>query len=531
MKASKAFQKQKPKLSIILPFSRKTETPKLWRELLEDFTNISTIHAVDRIFQRASKPIERFLWSWGLISAIAIFSYVSWHIVYINTYHPLKTVISDLQCPVFKIPFPEITLCNKNRLNWERYPEAKEKFLLPTHRTPQHEQVFMEVLNAYDTLQFVKFDNFKNLSTLYPPILLWDLNYINFTLVVELMAWRCHEILSECSWANRSYDCCEIFSARKSQQGLCLAFNSIETKEGMEKMKTDEFYPWRSLGMGPLNSLKVKIFLRENSHSPLSWDTKGVMLMVVEPGVWSYLPHEIPTSTRTTVGISAYLHFFDNNTRIFSQSMRQCVFEDELQSLFYKSLKGHQYMFENCQSECQQEYLVRLCNCTLDILYPRDDEYRPCRLVDLPCLYQHNDVLLNIEQVGEQEYVAYHESGMSCPCFFNCESLSFFPDVHSDNLPNVPLDQNETEILMEVYFLWDYIKVYRTTAIYTLVDLMASFGGLAGLCMGCSLVGITEILFFFLCDIPKRTVNCSELSQRLNNKRKLTKTKPVIMIP
>ncbi|XP_058986548.1 pickpocket protein 19-like [Musca domestica] len=244
--------------------------------------------------------------------------------------------------------------------------------------------------------------------------------------------------------------------------------------------------------------------------------------MFVEPGVWSYLPHEVPTSTRTTASISAYLHFYDNTTRIFPQSVRQCVFEvrDELQSLYYKSLKYHPYMFENCQSECQQEYLAKLCNCTMDILYPIDENYRPCRLLDLPCLYKHNDILLNMESFGEQQYVTFNKEGINCPCYFNCKSLNYFPDVHSDNLPDVPADQNETELLLEVYFLSNTFKVYRTTAVYTFVDLMASFGGLAGLCIGCSLVGITEILFFFMCDIPKRTVSCSQLSRRVNNKRR-----------
>ncbi|XP_061397178.1 pickpocket protein 19-like [Musca vetustissima] len=471
------------------------------------------------------------LWSLGLIAAIIIFTFVTMKILYIHTHKPLKTVISDLQRPVFKIPFPEVTLCNKNRLNWQRYAAVKEKFLRRRHHTPQHERVFMEVLNAYDTLQFGKFDNFKNLSDLYPPILLRELNYINFSHIVEVMAWRCHEILSECSWSNRTYNCCDIFSPRNSLMGLCLAFNSVESKEGMLRQSMDKYYPLSSLGSGPKNSLKLKINLREKLHSPLAWDTKGVMLMAVEPGVWSYITHEIPTSTRTTIGLSANLQVFDNTTRLFSQTVRECVFEDELKSLFYKSLINRPYMYENCQAECQQEYMTELCNCTMDLMYPPNDVYKPCRLRDLPCLYKNNRVLVNIEQVGARQYVVFNQKGINCPCYYNCKSLSYSLDVHADNLPNVSSNQSETEILLEVYFLGDSIMVYRTTAVYTLEDLMASFGGLAGLCMGCSLVGITEILFFFFFDIPKRTVNMSELSRRLKNKRKLIKTEPVIIIP
>nr|XP_013097524.1 unnamed protein product [Stomoxys calcitrans] len=438
----------------------------------------------------------------GFVTACLVFADVTREIGFINKHYPLKTVIADLHYPVFKIPFPEIIICNKNRLNWQRYNEAKQKFLQQRHWTPKHEQLFIDTLNAYDTLSFGKFDNFGNISNLYPPILLNELNYLNFSVVVKFMAWQCQEIFSECFWLNRPYDCCDIFSLRKSSKGFCLAFNSMETEEGKRRGKNDPYYPWRSWGRGSRHGLKLRIFPRIHQHSPGSVETKGIMMMLVEPYVWSYIGNEIGVNTRAM---------------------------DELESMFYKSLINHRYMFENCQAECQQEYLLKFCNCTVDIFFP-PDKYRACRLSDLPCLYKHNDFLQVFEQLGEHEYVTQHVKGMACPCFYNCKSLSYFTDIRQENLGNkAELEANETEIRLEVYFLWETIKLYETTAVYTLIDLMASLGGLASLCIGCSLVGVMELLYFLFLNVPKRIVLCSIAARRVKSiPKKMVKTKKVL---
>ncbi|XP_075153770.1 pickpocket protein 19-like [Haematobia irritans] len=489
-----------------------------WAELkagiIEDILHITTVHGLNRIFQKTSKRIQRLLFSLGFITACLIFIDITWVIAYIYSNHPLKTVIEDLHYPVFKIPFPEVIICNKNRLNWQRYNEAKERFLQKQHQTQQHEDLFKAILNAYNTFSFGKFDNFENISDLYPPILLKDLDYMDFSLIAEFMAWRCNEILTDCYWQNQSYDCCDIFAARKSTLGHCLAFNSIETDVGMKREKSDPYYPWRALGQGPLNGLRLRIYPNVELDAALTPTTKGIKVMLVEPYVWSYIGRDIASNTRAMISITARLHYFDATTRMFPSNVRKCVFVDELESLFYKSLKNRPYMFENCQSQCQQEYLMKFCNCTIDMFFPPDN-YRACRLRDLPCLYQHNDFLQVFEQVGEHEYVAQHKSGMDCPCFYNCRSLEYFPDVKTDTLSySDEITSNNTEILLEVYFMWDTIMKYETTAVYTIIDLMASLGGLASLCIGCSLLGVTELLFFFFVHLPKRLIVCSIAARR-----------------
>lgn len=172
-----------------------------------------------------------------------------------------------------------MTICNLNRLNWQRYEEAKDKFMRAEHRDAPHEEVFQETLNAYDTLRFTRFDMLRNLYELFPQKLLYDLNYVNFTQVVEFMAWRCDELFSHCSWQNNTYDCCEIFTPRRSQKGACLAFNSIESEKGARMEREDPYYPRRSMGIGPSSGLKVVMDIHEAWHSPTSIQVKkGIMV-------------------------------------------------------------------------------------------------------------------------------------------------------------------------------------------------------------------------------------------------------------
>ncbi|XP_073821642.1 pickpocket protein 19-like [Musca autumnalis] len=291
---------------------------KLVEDICNDLLRISTVHGVADIFSKSTKLLQRIFLITGWIISIIFFSIIAWNIIYICRYKPFETVIAELHYPIYKIPFADVTICNLNRLNWQRYEEAKVEFIQPQHQTPEYEQVFVETLNAYDNLRFNRLDMLRNLYELFPQKLLYDLNYINFTQAVEFMAWKCDEIFSDCSWHNVSYDCCEIFTPRRSQKGMCLAFNTIEGELGARRAQEDPYYPRRSAGIGPSTGLRVAIHIHEAWHSPTTTQLKkGIMVMFVEPHVWGYVHREIPTNTRAWVSLTAQMHIHHNNTRIF----------------------------------------------------------------------------------------------------------------------------------------------------------------------------------------------------------------------
>ena len=51
--------------------------------------------------------------------------------------------------------------------------------------------------------------------------------------------------------------------------------------------------------------------------------------------------------------------------------------------------------------------------------------------------------------------------------------------------------------LLHVYFKDKAVVQYNQDVIYTIEDLIAAFGGLAGLCTGLSLLSVAEFVYFF----------------------------------
>lgn len=205
--------------------------------------------------------------------------YASSSVAYNYQAKPLVTVISAVHYPIFHIPFPEVTICSQNRFNWQRFEMAQRMFMKPRHQIiPKYREIFMEAVMAFDNLSYTKFDIFKNLTTV-PPAMLNELSYINFEAVAEFMAWKCHEIFSNCRWLDDEYSCCDIFYMRNTQLGSCLAFNTIESTDGLSKQRFDPLWPWRTKEPGVFNGLSVRIHLRERDHSPLQNNRKGVMVM------------------------------------------------------------------------------------------------------------------------------------------------------------------------------------------------------------------------------------------------------------
>lgn len=64
------------------------------------------------------------------------------------------------------------------------------------------------------------------------------------------------------------------------------------------------------------------------------------------------------------------------------------------------------------------------------------------------------------------------ELGMVCECFLNCLSLAYLIDIRSFDLPDIKQKPNDSFMDIDFYFTRDSIVVFRTTVIYTWVDLL-----------------------------------------------------------
>ncbi|KAH8300647.1 hypothetical protein KR018_000928, partial [Drosophila ironensis] len=462
--------------------SLKSENSRKWMELLEGYITRSHIHGLYLLFLPTMRRRMRILWTLALIFAFYVLIYVSYLLGHRYHNKQFQTIVANSHASIRHIAFPVIIICNRNRLNWSRLPEIKKRYHIP----PEREELFERILTGYDSLSFTKFNVFSSLKGEH----LEDLNYLNFTDIVAEMAWRCDEMFSECIWQRAHRDCCALFRPRRLTLGYCLAFNELEQRRGTET--------------GISTGLLVQLMLREEDHAPRNPQPKGFLLSVVESSVWFGFPIDVWPHTRTNVAVTAVYHYFDDSTLSLPSSYRRCVTDYEEDSEHFQTLEGQKYMLENCQAECQQRYLLRYCNCTLDLFYPPSG-YRACRATDLPCLAEHNHLLQNFEQSEEHPYVHREESGLVCDCLNNCKSLTLLTDLRKSILkPWWWRNYTRSEgMWLNVYFKKPSMLVYKTNLIYTWVDLIVSFGGICQLCLGCSIISIIEFIYFAAFKVPQ----------------------------
>ncbi|KAH8418524.1 hypothetical protein KR009_011311, partial [Drosophila setifemur] len=453
-----------------------------WMELLDCYISRSHIHGLYLLFLPTMRRRMRIMWSLALICAFSVLIYVSYLLA--ERYHnkQFQTIVAHSHASIHSIAFPVVIICNKNRLNWSRLPEIKQRYNISSVQ----ETLFERVLTAYDGLSFHQFNVFDSLQG--EP--LENLNHLNFTEIVTEMSWRCDEVLGDCVWQTARRSCCKLFRHRRLTLGNCLAFNELEQRRGTQT--------------GINTGLLLRLLLREDQHAPGNTATKGFVLNVVQASVWFGFPIDVVPHTRTNVAVTAVYHYFDESTLGLPSNWRRCVMDYEQESEHFQTLEGQKYMMENCQAECQQRYLLRYCNCTLDLFYPPSG-YPSCRVTDLPCLAAHNHQLLNFEQPGEHPYVHRTESGLLCECLHNCKSLTLVTDMRkSAQQPWLQPNSSRIEgMWLNVYFKKPSMLVYKTNLIYTWVDLIVSFGGICQLCLGCSIISLLEVIHFAIVTVPK----------------------------
>ncbi|XP_036322404.1 pickpocket protein 19-like [Rhagoletis pomonella] len=465
-------------------------------ELSTRFGQSSTIHGVNRLFNPKAGKCERCIWL--LTIMVALFGSISICILISARYTEgkLETVIDATRKPVYEIPFPVVTICNNNALNWQRFEAAKQRFLKP-NETPKNQDIFELIVANYDNLKFGTFQNFGKLRNLSVE----PMNYVNFSQVIEFMTWHCEELLSQCFWKHFAVNCCDIFYLRRSKNGLCWAFNTLETEAGRERQKLDPLWPWHSGDAGPESGLTVRVLINEEKHYPKSINEKGVQVMITEQNVWHFEPLSIPANTYTNLEIDPAIYSHDSNTRRLGPILRKCWFNDEIYSENFRTLQGYVYMIENCESECHQQYLVKYCNCTMDLLFP-PGPYPICKATDLLCLAQNNDRFAYSQKGDERLYVHNHQEYMICNCLLNCYSLNYAAVARPLLVPALRRS-NKSFIELDVHYRLDIMMVYRTGLVFDWVDLMAAFGGIVGLFLGCSLISTMELAYFLLMDLPK----------------------------
>ncbi|XP_054274643.1 sodium channel protein Nach-like [Macrosteles quadrilineatus] len=446
------------------PLRQKTEEPwgllkTSWKYQTGEFFNKSTLHGVRYIAEKDRPFCERFMWfvltSVGTITTLIIIVSL-WEKFQTN---PTITGL-DTDFHNWEVPFPTVTLCpddptNETLINnfiqstWGNVStqEISEKYF-DFIRTMSH-------LTIADLDTIVKFTN--NTSA-------YDLPVTSFEEVLYQVVNDCPDVIFDCEWKAEAYNCCQGFQYILTEVGFCYIFNSrfsrgntdtlriVEAKDFKPQMIHETDSKWSMvLNMPNVEENNIRVFIHSADEVPT--------LDMVPQHVWKRTIHSVFFSVKHTYTME--------DVRQLSIKQRHCVFPQEI-----KLLTGGNYTYGGCMMECRMKKAFALCKC-LPYFYPELAKFPRCDLKGLGCLAKHSDELTQ----------------MSCSCELGCMNTVYEVDKLDDVTPE--------EKNLEIGFVsWPMVR-YKREVLFGWVDLLVSFGGIAGLFLGFSLLSGVEIVYYF----------------------------------
>ncbi|KAL5285360.1 hypothetical protein ACFFRR_007216 [Megaselia abdita] len=415
-----------------------------------------------------------------------------------------QTVVQRTDLHVSSIDFPAVTICPL-KITASNLTEEAVKYFLSGNATEKEVQTMLEILEKIHS--FMNQLHFQNINTSFylenaeeQDFFDRRLESIKFRDFMKFLSTTCEEVFKECAWRRIKQNCCEILKPQNVYGNLCFSFNSMLVDD-------PPLRPWRVPDSGKWSALRVIM----NRH--IATMKKGE-----KEAIFIHEPMDIPISNliqmeghRTTVTIDP-LHFAtDSDVISLPPQYRRCFFRDEKRPL--GMTRSH------CIQLCRQKYILEQCNCSVDFDFPNGDE-GTCNLSHFKCLYEHRyalgssgNILIPLTSSDDETTEA---EIYDCQCYQNCNYVQYKTTVHVAT--DIEKNENRT-IELHVHFNQDTLFSYRTSFIFKFLDLLVSYGGVAGLFLGFSFVGAVEILQQF-CLIRKEKIKKKISFRRLQGKKK-----------
>ncbi|KAJ8920125.1 hypothetical protein NQ315_011782 [Exocentrus adspersus] len=427
------------------------------------FFENSTLHGVRYIPEDGRPFYERFMW----FVCVAISTVATTVIIY-NLWEKFQTnpTITGLDTDFhnWDVPFPAITVCMESPTTVEKIHSYIFEHL-ERNATDQKEIEFFKHLTQ---LSYGSWKNFvSNYSSLLNSTDFQRVASYRIKDVVFNLANTCEEVFEQCYWKLAPYNCCDGFFPVFTENGFCYTFNSrhyekkVPGREGelprfnmkyikeTDKKWSMQFY-FRSFdGLYPIYILN-------------SDETAGVDVQ----------PQHVWDTSVDMVAFSVKQTYTTKDTAQLSIKQRRCAFPDEI------NLKiDDTYSYSGCTRQCRMDRAMKLCGC-VPFFYPEVGAYKHCSFQKMKCIGDH---LKEIKAVQR------------CSCYLGCSNTVYEVEKFND----AETSNKSSSYKMDCQFVsWPMVR-YKREVLFGWVDLLVSFGGIAGLFLGFSLLSGVEILYYF----------------------------------
>ncbi|KAK7792769.1 hypothetical protein R5R35_004882 [Gryllus longicercus] len=419
----------------------------------KQFFDNSTLHGVRYIREEGRPFCERFMWfcftSIGGVATLIIIASL-WEKFQTN---PTITGL-DTDFHNWDVPFPAVALCPVhagNRSAIEEYVQANY----------EGDPDVLEFLNAVANFSYRGIPAFKNIVEKKKGMLT-DKPLREYQ---KMFVKSCEGMFLKCELRAQSIDCCDYFLPMPTEVGFCYVSNSrlayvannnasfstryIRETDEKWALKVDiQRFPEK----GPVEPILV--YIQSNDEAPI--------VDVSPQHEWMYQLKKLSFSAKQT--------YTTSEARQLSIRQRRCVFPDEIK-LDTDSI----YTYTSCMSQCRLRRLLKLCGCA-PFFYATIKNKKICGVDDLGCLVEKNAKLL--------------DESKSCKCELGCMNTVY----EVEKLEDGP-SRKSSDIEMS-FVSWPIVR-YKREVLFGWVDLLVSFGGIAGLFLGFSLLSGVEIVYYF----------------------------------
>ncbi|XP_055711501.1 pickpocket protein 28 [Phlebotomus papatasi] len=436
-------------------------TSLLWQT--KEFFNNSTLHGVRYIAEQGRPFAERFMWfCFTAIGAVAAF------IIIVSLWEKFQTnpTITGLDTDFHNqhVIFPTILICPLEPYDLDKVKAFAEEKI---SQFDSDYELYEEFLKSLTSLSYGTFDEAVKKSE----------DFVNDRKTDELSlrsaafasAISCSDLFSFCEFRDDLIECCNSFLPKYTEHGFCYAFNPRfqETEDTIDLFKLQH----------ELLETDRKWAIQLN----LQRDANIFVHAQSEISGWDFRPQlEWHTTFSSDILITMKQTYTTEEARQLSIGQRKCIFPNEVRIKSFPF--DEDYTFTGCMMDCRIQKSIKLCHCLPPFYHSLPGSSTPyCKVKDLPCLSHYAS---NITQV------------MDCrQCELSC--LHTVYDV--DKLTKVSDSETTQEGNMYInveYLTWPIIR-YKREVLFGWVDLLVSFGGIAGLFLGFSLLSGVEILYYF----------------------------------
>ncbi|XP_037027868.1 sodium channel protein Nach isoform X2 [Bradysia coprophila] len=336
-----------------------------------------------------------------------------------------------------------------------------------------------DILGSYDQeaalkidpfLQLLTYLSYENIETAYDMVKnfskleIQNFNKRSIKSFVSEVVLFCNETFKVCKYKDEEISCCDNFQPIFTENGFCFSFNSryreTNNKEEVNSNFHDLFETDKKWALNFQPKVKSQIYVHSH-HENFGWDFRPQI-------VWD------PDGFIADLLISMKQTYTTEDAKQLSIVQRKCIFPEEVKLDIYSD----EYTFTSCMKECRIKKSMKFCKC-VPPFYRYSTAQPYCTIEQFQCLAKYSR---NITEVRDCN-----------TCELSCSNTVYDIEKLSKTLNT---DRTSATYINIEFLTWPIIR-YKREVLFGWVDLLVSFGGIAGLFLGFSLLSGVEIIYYF----------------------------------